>query len=150
MPSTRRAGRSAGLPSFLAPGQVEAVLAACDRLTIAGRRDYAVLILLARLGLRAAEVALLSLDDVDWRAGVLRVAGKGGRVAQMPLPQDVGEALAAYIQQGRPLSSSRNFHRVETPVQPFTGYTGDPDRKAGSAPRRRSRVRPGRIARLPA
>jgi site-specific recombinase XerD len=116
-----RASRSAGLPSFLAPGQVEAVLAACDRSTIAGRRDYAVLILLARLGLRAAEVALLSLDDVDWQAGVLRLAGKGGRIAQMPLPQDVGEALAAYIQQGRPLSSSRTvFHRVKTPCQPFT------------------------------
>ena len=82
------------------------------------------LILLARLGLRAAEVALLSLDDVDWRAGVLRVAGKGGRVAQMPLLQDVGEALTAYIQQGRPLSSSRTiFHRVETPCQPFATAT---------------------------
>ncbi|WGF90702.1 tyrosine-type recombinase/integrase [Marinivivus vitaminiproducens] len=80
--------------------------------------------LLARLGLRAAEAALLSLDDIDWRAGVLRIAGKGGRVAQMPMPQDVGEALADYIRHGRPVTTSRTiFHRVETPCLPFTAAT---------------------------
>ncbi|WGF90953.1 tyrosine-type recombinase/integrase [Marinivivus vitaminiproducens] len=119
-----RGDRSAGLPSYLAPDQVEAVLVSCDRDTVAGRRDHAVLMLLARLGLRAAEVALLTLDDVDWRAGVLRVIGKGGRVAQMPLPSDVGEALAVYIRRDRPASASRTiFHRVETPCGPFTTST---------------------------
>jgi site-specific recombinase XerD len=119
-----RAHRATGLPSFITPDQVEAVLASCDRATIAGRRDYAVLLLLARLGLRAAEVALISLDDIDWRGGVLRIVGKGGRIAQMPVPQDAGEALAAYIRQGRPQSTSRAiFHRVETPRLPFTTAT---------------------------
>jgi site-specific recombinase XerD len=119
-----RAYRATGLPSFITPDQVEAVLSSCDRTTIAGRRDRAVLLLLARLGLRAAEVALISLDDIDWRGGVLRIVGKGGRIAQMPMPQEVGEALAAYIQQGRPQSTSRAiFHRVETPRLPFTTAT---------------------------
>lgn len=116
-----RGSRLTDLPSFITPSQVEAVLATCNRATPVGHRDYAILLLLARLGLRAVEVALLSLDDIDWRAGVLRVAGKGGRMAQMPLPQDVGEALADYIREGRPQSTSRTiFHRVETPCFPFT------------------------------
>jgi site-specific recombinase XerD len=119
-----RAYKLTGLPAHLPPIQVDAILAACDRTTVVGKRDYAVLILLARLGLRAAEVALLTLDDVDWRAGALRVAGKGGRVAQMPMPQDVGEALADYIRHGRPATTSRTiFHRVETPCLPFTAAT---------------------------
>lgn len=93
---------------------------ACDRTTIAGRRDYAVLLLLARLGLRAGEAALLTLDDIDWRAGLLRVKGKGGRIASMPLPQEVGEAISDYILNGRPPSAGRTiFHRVETPSTPF-------------------------------
>jgi site-specific recombinase XerD len=119
-----RGYRLTGLPAHLPPAQVDAILAACDRATVVGKRDYAVLILLARLGLRAAEAALLSLDDIDWRAGVLRIAGKGGRVAQMPMPQDVGEALADYIRHGRPATMSRTiFHRVETPCLPFTAAT---------------------------
>lgn len=119
-----RGCRLTGLPAHLPPVQVDAILAACDRATVVGRRDFAVLILLARLGLRAAEVALLSLDDVDWRAGVLRVAGKGGRVALMPMPQDVGDALADYIRHGRPVSRFGTiFHRVETPCLPFTAAT---------------------------
>lgn len=81
---------------------VEALLDACDPGTRNGRRDLAVLSLLARLGLRAAEVAGLQLDDVDWRAGELVVQGKGGRVERLPLPVDVGEALAAYLLHARP------------------------------------------------
>jgi site-specific recombinase XerD len=119
-----RAYRLTGLPAYLPPIQVDAILAACHRTTVVGKRDYAVLILLARLGLRAVEVALLTLDDVDWRAGVLRIVGKGGRVAQMPMPQDVGEALLDYIRHGRPATTSRTiFHRVETPCLPFTAAT---------------------------
>lgn len=108
------------LPTFMTPDQLEHVLMTCDRSTVAGRRDYAILLLLARLGLRAGEAALLTLDDIDWRAGLLRVKGKGGRIASMPLPQDVGEAISDYILRGRPSSGSRTiFHRVETPRTPF-------------------------------
>lgn len=116
--------RQASLPSFMTPMQLEHVLQTCDRSTIAGRRDFAVLLLLARLGLRACEAATLSLDDIDWRAGLVRVKGKGGRIATMPLPQGVGAAIADYILQGRPQSGSRTiFHRVETPRAPFRSST---------------------------
>nr|WP_232313819.1 tyrosine-type recombinase/integrase [Sphingobium sp. TCM1] len=86
---------------------VQRVLDGCDRSTAAGRRDHAILMLLARLGLRACEVARLSLDDIDWRAGQFTVRGKGRKIATMPLPHDVGAAIAAYLQHGRPRSDSR-------------------------------------------
>ncbi|WP_208246292.1 hypothetical protein WGT02_33405 (plasmid) [Rhizobium sp. T1470] len=82
------------LPSFMSADQLEIVLKGCDRTTIAGRRDFEVLLLLSRLGLRANEAACLSLDDIDWRVGLLRVKGKVGRIATMPLPQDVGAAIS--------------------------------------------------------
>ena len=85
--------RGGGLPRALPDGQVAALLASCDRDAVAGRRDLAVLTLLARLGLRACEAAALELDDIGWRAGTLTVRGKGG-ATQHPLPSDVGEALA--------------------------------------------------------
>jgi site-specific recombinase XerD len=94
--------RGGGLPKALPDGQVAALLAACDRETPAGRRDFAVLTLLARLGLRACEAAALELGDVDWRAGTVTVRGKGRREEQLPLPSDVGEALAGYLRDGRP------------------------------------------------
>ena len=94
--------RLAGLPRALEPGQVEALLAGCDQNTTVGRRDFAILTLLARLGLRTGEVAALTLDDIDWRAGEIRVCGKGGRAGRLPLPADVGEAVAAYLADGRP------------------------------------------------
>lgn len=116
--------RLSSLPSFMSVGQLDEVLAACDRATVAGRRDFAILMLLSRLGLRAKEVALLSLDDIDWRRGIVQVHGKGGRVAAMPLPQDVGAAIADYIVDGRPSSGARTiFHRVETPCTPFSNAT---------------------------
>jgi integrase/recombinase XerD len=94
--------RGAGLPRALPGAQVEALLASCDRGTAAGRRDFAVLMLLARLGLRAGEVAALGLDDISWRAGELVVHGKGRRDERLPLPCDVGEALAGWLGAGRP------------------------------------------------
>ena len=94
--------RSSGLPKALAPGQFEQLLATCDRSTIAGRRNYAVLLLLGRLGLRAGEVAALQLEDIDWRAGEISVRGKGNRRDRLPLPAEVGEAIAAYLKHGRP------------------------------------------------
>jgi site-specific recombinase XerD len=93
--------RGGGLPKALPDGQVEALLASCDRGTGTGRRDFAVLTLLARLGMRACEAAALELDDIDWRAGTVTVRGKGRRDEQLPLPSDAGEALAGYLRDGR-------------------------------------------------
>lgn len=93
------------LPRGLEAGEVRRLLAACDRRTGLGRRDYAMLLLLARLGLRCGEVAGLQLDDVDWHAGELLVRGKGGRDERLPLPVDVGEALVAYLRRGRPATA---------------------------------------------
>lgn len=97
----------ASIPRSISPEHAKQVLAHCNRQTAAGKRDYVILLLLARLGLRSGEIAALTLDDIDWEAGLLLVHGKGGRVCQLPLPVDVGEAIAAYLQRGRPRSSSR-------------------------------------------
>lgn len=94
--------RGGGLPKALPDGQVAVLLGACDRDTATGRRDFAVLTLLARLGLRACEVSALELGDIDWRAGTVTVRGKGRRDEQLPLPSDAGEALACYLRDGRP------------------------------------------------
>jgi site-specific recombinase XerD len=96
------AHRPAGLPRGLSPAEVNALLASCDRGRAVGRRDYAMLMLLARLGLRCVEVARLRLDDIDWRAGQLTVRGKRHRVDELPLPIDVGQGLVDYLQAGRP------------------------------------------------
>lgn len=96
-----------GLPRGLTAATVARLLASCDRRTKLGRRDYAILLVLARLGLRAGEVARLSLDDIDWRAGELVVHGKGGRDDRLPLPSDVGAALVGYLRRGRPRTDSR-------------------------------------------
>lgn len=112
--------RLSGLPKSLAPEQVMAILASCDRETLSGRRDYAILLLLARLGLRAGEVAALTLDDFDWHAGIVTVPGKGQRREPLPLPHEVGEALAAYLQDGRPSCATRRlFIRSKAPHQGF-------------------------------
>jgi integrase/recombinase XerD len=109
--------RAAGMPRFLTADQTEQLLASCDRRTGIGRRDYAVLVVLARLGLRAGEVAALGLDDIDWRAGELRVHGKPRREERLPLPNDVGEAIAAYLRHGRPRAETRAvFVRAIAPL----------------------------------
>ena len=116
--------RLSGLPKSLAPQQVMAILASCDRETLPGRRDYAILLLLARLGLRAGEVAALTLDDFDWHAGIVTVSGKGQRREPLPLPHEVGEALAAYLQDGRPSCATRRlFIRSKAPHQGFRSAT---------------------------
>jgi site-specific recombinase XerD len=102
-----RTWRFTSLPKYLLPAQVNKVLAAVDRSTALGRRDYAVLLLLARLGLRANEVATLCLDDIDWQSGQLTICGKGRQRAQMPLPSEVGAAIADYVRKSRPHSDSR-------------------------------------------
>jgi site-specific recombinase XerD len=104
------------LPRFLQPDQVEKVLRCCDRRTRVGKRDYAILLLLARLGLRSSEVTKLTLDDVGWAAGELLIRGKGARLDKLPLLQDVGEALTVYLQSARPHCSSRHaFIRSRAP-----------------------------------
>ena len=97
----------ASLPKDVPPVQLDALLGSCDRRRGVGRRDYALMILMARLGLRAAEAGGLRIDDIDWRAGDLVVRGKGRRDERLPLPADVGEAIVAYLQRGRPTCSSR-------------------------------------------
>ena len=110
--------RLAGLPKSLTAGEVQRLLAACDRRARLGRRNYAMLLVLVRLGLRAGEVAALGLDDIDWRAGEIVVRGKGDRVERLPLPVDVGEAIAGYLRRGRPARrwtarcSSGSGHRI--------------------------------------
>jgi integrase/recombinase XerD len=98
--------RDRTLPRGLEPAAVKRLLASCDRRRTIGRRDYAILLLLARLGLRAGEVAAITLDDVDWRAGLLLVHGKGRREDLLPLPVDVGEAIVSYLRR-RPRCETR-------------------------------------------
>ena len=114
----------AGLPQALEAGQARLLLASCDRETVAGRRDFAILTVLARLGLRAGEVAALRLDDIDWRAGEIVVSnGKRGRRETLPLPADVGEAVAEYLRRGRPATADTRcvFVRVLAPSLGLTG-----------------------------
>ena len=99
--------RLAKLPRFIPVEDVRRLLRACDRRTATGRRDYAVLLLLARFGLRAGEVAQMTLDDIDWEGGEMTVRGKGGRHDRLPIPDDVGEALVEYLHRDRPRCISR-------------------------------------------
>jgi len=112
------------LPSPVSAGAAERLIESCDSATVAGRRDAAILTILSRLGLRAGEVAALTLDDLDWRAGALRIKGKGARVDHLPLPADVGEVLAAYLCDGRPASRHRAvFLKATAPYGPVTPAT---------------------------
>jgi len=104
------------LPKFLQPGQVQQVLDHCDRHSAVGLRNYAILVLLARLGLRGCEVVAMTLDDIDWEGAHLMVRGKGGQRVQMPLSAEVGHAIAAYLRKGRPRCTSRRlFIREHAP-----------------------------------
>lgn len=98
--------RMAGLVKALDARSVARLLGSCDRRTRVGRRDFAIITLLSRLGLRAGEAAALQLRDVDWRAGELLIRGKGSRHERLPLPVDVGEALTGWLSRGRPRCES--------------------------------------------
>jgi len=114
LPVTGR--RRSVLPQTISAADARALLRSCDRRTAIGRRDYAVILILMRLGLRACEVAALQLGDIDWRAGQITVHGKSGRVDQLPLPAEVGEAIVAYLQHARPCTDRREvFLRVTAP-----------------------------------
>jgi integrase/recombinase XerD len=135
------------LPRSVDPDSVKCLLAGCDRRTAKGCRDYAVLVVLARLAMRVGEVAALTLDDIDWRKGELVVRGKGNRLERLPLPADVGKALAAYIEQGRPKSEHRElFLRALAPHRGLTNggvivIVQSACRRAGLAPIAAHRLR---------
>ena len=109
--------RLSSLPKGLSPGEVDSLLGSCSRHTVRGRRDFAILTILACLGLRAGEVAAMKLSDIDWRAGEIAVGGKGKRHERLPLPADVGRAVAAYLRHGRPASCQDRsvFVRLHAP-----------------------------------
>jgi site-specific recombinase XerD len=113
--------RLSTVPKYLTPREIQTVLGACNQETPTGRRDYSILLLVARLGLRAGEVVALNLQDVDWRAGEITVPGKGLVHDRMPLPVDVGQALAAYLRRDRPrpCESRRVFIRMKAPRRGF-------------------------------
>jgi site-specific recombinase XerD len=115
--------RDHSLPRGLPPKAVARLLASCDRRRAVGRRDYAVLLLLSRLGLRAGEVAAIQLEDIDWHRGEFQVRGKGARLDRLPLPADVGRAIVSYLRY-RPHSRSRAvFLLARAPYCPLSGQT---------------------------
>ena len=119
VPSIRR-WKLASLPTYMSAGQVQKALDSCDRATVMGRRDYAILMMLAKLGMRAGEVAALTLDGIDWRSGEMLICAKGRRRARLPIPPDVGAAVVAYLRDGRPKSSCRRlFLRT---IAPHAGF----------------------------
>jgi integrase/recombinase XerD len=119
-----RGRRASLLPRGISPTDAQALLDSNDRRRALGRRDYALIILLLRLGLRRGEVARLTLDDIDWRSGELIVHGKGSREDRLPLPADVGAAIASYLQRGRPASDRREvFLQARAPYAPIASGT---------------------------
>jgi integrase/recombinase XerD len=112
------------MPALVTEAEAAALLAACDRTTAQGLRDYAIVLTLKRMGLRAGEIAALTLEDVDWRSGIVVISGKGGRRDQLPLPRDVAEALIAYLRDGRAAAAldRRLFVRSAAPHRGLTGY----------------------------
>jgi site-specific recombinase XerD len=113
--------RMTQLPRYLSDADVERTVDSCKRESSAAFRDHAVLTLLARLGLRAGDVAGLRLTDLDWQHGRIRVAGKSRRETRLPLPQDVGDAILAYIEHERPaVADDHVFFTARKPVQPMT------------------------------
>ena len=113
------------IPRAIAADQIRQLLASIDRCTAMGCRDYAILLLLARLGLRSGEVTFLELDDIDWNQAKLSVRGKSGQRSDLPLPTEVGKAIAAYLRHGRLQSTSRRvFLRAKAPIRGFLGQSG--------------------------
>lgn len=113
------------IPRGISTDQVNQLLGSFDQDTAVGCRDHAILILIARLGLRLSEVTFLELDDIDWNSGCLNVRGKGGRSHVFPLPHDVGDAIATYLKNGRPVSPCRRvFLRAKAPIEGFRSITG--------------------------
>jgi site-specific recombinase XerD len=134
VPSIRR-WKLASLPTYLSAVQVQTVLDGCDRATALGRRDYAILMMLAKLGMRASEVATLTLDDIDWRSSEMLIRAKGRQQARMPIPPDVGAAVVAYLRDGRPKSSCRRlFLRTSAPPRRIRIRLRNHDDRQGRTP----------------
>lgn len=115
--------RVSPLPKQISGAEAAALLQSCDRRRSLGRRNYAVVLMLLRLGVRAGEVAALRLEDIDWRAGQIVIRGKGRRDEALPLPVDVGEAIVGYLRRGRPATTRREV--FVTSRAPTRGLTTD-------------------------
>ena len=139
--------RGSSLPRVIDSQAARRLLDSCDRSTSVGRRDFAVLTLLVRLGLRAGEVAKLKLTDLDWRAGEILIRAKRGRLDRLPLPVDVGEAIADYLQDGRPKTKVRSLFLRVLPPKVALSASGITEivhagcRRAGLAPVGAHRIR---------
>ncbi len=115
--------RFSSLPQYLQPEEVEHIVASCDSTTAVGKRDRAILLLLARLGLRAGDIVHLHLNDLDWQGAWVEVCGKSRRQTRLPLTQEVGDALVAYLRQGRPPTDSDCvFVCCRAPFRPFASH----------------------------
>ena len=132
--------RLAGLPRYIGASDVERLIATCDLTTPVGIRDRAILLLLARLGLRAGDILSLRMDDIDWQQATVSVCGKGRRETSLPLPQDAGEAVLMYLDQVRPrVADGRIFCMLKAPIRSLTRSSvvskivGSAIRKAGIA-----------------
>jgi site-specific recombinase XerD len=126
------------LPHYIEAAQVERLIATCDSSSPTGLRDRAILLLLARLGLRAGDIVSLRLGDLDWKRATLSVRGKGRRETRLPLPQDAGDAMLAYLRRARPrVACDRVFFMLRAPIRPITdaravgGIVRSAIRKAG-------------------
>jgi len=121
---TVAAWRLSEVPKYIKPEEVESLLESCDRTTSVGRRNYSILLLIARLGLRAGEIVTLELGDINWRISEVTIRGKGQFCDRLPLPQSVGEALAVYLKNDRPKCSTRRvFVRTRAPCRGLEGST---------------------------
>ena len=116
--------RLATLPRYLPPEDIERLISSCDPSTLIGNRDRAILLLLARLGLRAGDIVAMQLPDIDWKNAVLKVSGKSRRQTQMPLTQEVGQAIATYVRCGRPPAlADAVFLRSRAPFRAFGSHS---------------------------
>jgi len=116
--------RLATLPRYLPEADVERLIASCDRTTRIGKRDRAILLLLARLGLRAGDIVQLRLADLDWKDASIRVCGKSRRDTRLPLTAEVGQALVTYLQKGRPSTTAEEvFVRTRPPIRGFRSHS---------------------------
>ncbi len=113
--------RLASLPTSLTPSEVKRLLTQCDQQTAAGQRNFTILLILARLGLRASEIMLMRLEDIEWEAGEVVVRGKGSRHERLPLPRDIGKAIVTYLRRWRPRCATRRlFVRLKAPIREFS------------------------------
>jgi integrase/recombinase XerD len=138
--------RLSSLPRYLQPDEVERVVASCDPATVVGKRNRAILLLLARLGLRAGDIVQLQLSDIDWRGAWIEVCGKSRRQTRLPLTQEIGDALVSYLQHGRPPTDSDHvFVCCRAPFRPF-GSHAVVSKIVDQAMRRAGVIPPGRGA----